>query len=100
LKGLPYSIRKVEQQSSAKRSLHWVTRASDIVYGEGYVSARTGFNGDSLSYQVQISANPGNSGAPVFNNSGEVIGIVSTRQAQAEGVAFRREIKKYLPHGR
>jgi serine protease Do len=26
---------------------------NDIVYGEGYLSARTGFNSDSLSYQVQ-----------------------------------------------
>ena len=61
---------------------------NDIVYGEGYLSARTGYNSDSLTYQVQISANPGNSGGPVFNNNGEVIGVLSTRQAQAEGVAF------------
>ncbi|HEX7692034.1 MAG TPA: trypsin-like serine protease, partial [Sediminibacterium sp.] len=32
--------------------------------------------------------NPGNSGGPVFNDNGDVIGILSTRQAQAEGVAF------------
>jgi S1-C subfamily serine protease len=37
---------------------------------------------------VQISANPGNSGGPVFNTNGEVVGVLSTRQAQAEGVAF------------
>ena len=61
---------------------------NDIVYGEGYLCARTGYNSDSLTYQVQISANPGNSGGPVFNNNGEVIGILSTRQAQVEGVAF------------
>jgi serine protease Do len=87
LKGLPYSIRKANAELSESIFTLGYPR-NEIVYGEGYVSARTGFNGDSLSYQIHISANPGNSGAPVFNNSGEVIGIVSTRQAQAEGVTF------------
>jgi S1-C subfamily serine protease len=58
------------------------------VYGTGYLSARSGYEGDSLSYQLQMSANPGNSGAPVFDNAGEVIGVLSTREAQLEGVVF------------
>lgn len=87
LKSLPYSIRKANTDLGESVFTLGYPR-NDIVYGEGYLSARTGYNSDSLSYQVQISANPGNSGAPVFNNNGEVIGILSTRQAQAEGVAF------------
>lgn len=87
LKNLPYSIRKGNTDLGESIFTLGYPR-TDIVYGEGYLSARTGYNGDSLSYQIQISANPGISGAPVFNNSGEVIGILSTRQAQAQGVAF------------
>ncbi|MFX9969565.1 hypothetical protein ABTP69_18960, partial [Acinetobacter baumannii] len=34
------------------------------------------------------SVNPGNSGAPVFNKVGDIIGVLSTRQLQADGVAF------------
>lgn len=87
LQTLPYSIRKTSSDLGEQVFTLGYPR-NDIVYGEGYLSARTGYNSDSLSYQVQISANPGNSGGPVFNNNGEVIGILSTRQAQAEGVAF------------
>lgn len=86
-KSLPYTIRKSNAELGEEIFTLGYPR-NDIVYGEGYLSARTGYNSDSLTYQVQISANPGNSGGPVFNNSGEVIGILSTRQAEAEGVAF------------
>lgn len=87
LKFLPYGIRKANSDLGEQVFTLGYPR-NDIVYGEGYLSARTGFNSDSSSYQVQISANPGNSGGPLFNNNGDVIGILSTRQAEAEGVTF------------
>jgi len=65
----------------------------EIVYGEGYMSAKTGFNGDTLACQIAVAANPGNSGGPVINNNGEVVGILSTRQVQAEGVVFAIKTK-------
>jgi S1-C subfamily serine protease len=52
------------------------------------MSAKTGYNGDTISCQIAVSANPGNSGGPVVNKYGEVIGIVSTAQQNAEGVVF------------
>ncbi|GAC1426744.1 MAG: hypothetical protein NVSMB7_03350 [Chitinophagaceae bacterium] len=60
----------------------------EIVYGEGYMSASTGYNGDTMSCQIAVAANPGNSGGPVFNKNGEVVGILSTRQLQAQGFVF------------
>lgn len=87
LKSLPYSIRKSNTDLGEQIFTLGYPR-NDIVYGEGYLSARSGYNNDSLSYQLQISANPGNSGGPVFNDNGEVIGVLSTRQSQADGIAF------------
>jgi len=60
----------------------------EIVYGEGYLSAKTGFRGDTLSCQISVAANPGNSGGPVLDKNGEVIGILSNKQTEAQGAVF------------
>src|SRR6185503_15704952 len=52
-----------------------------------------GFNGDTLSCQLGIAANRGNSGGPVFNHDGEVIGVISSKETEAEGVAFAVQAK-------
>ncbi len=66
---------------------------NEIVYNEGYLSSRTGLGGDTMSCQITISANPGNSGGPVFNHHGEIIGILNARQASANGVVFATRSK-------
>ncbi|MFD2936940.1 S1C family serine protease [Spirosoma flavum] len=60
----------------------------EIVYGEGYLSSGTGYRGDSTAYQVAIGVNPGNSGGPLLDEKGNIIGIISGKQTTAEGVSF------------
>lgn len=84
---LPYGIRKGSTDLGEPLFTLGYPR-EEIVYNEGYMSAKTGNNGDTLSFQIGVSANPGNSGGPVFNKNGEVIGIITARQKAADGVVF------------
>ena len=87
LSTLPYGIRKSAVNLGAPLFTLGFPK-DEIVYNEGYMSAKTGYKGDTLSCQIGVSANPGNSGGPVFNKNGEVIGIINTRLTQAQGVVF------------
>nr|WP_294904230.1 S1C family serine protease [uncultured Lacibacter sp.] len=89
---LPYAIRKSSTDIAEPIFTLGYPR-NEIVYGEGYLSAKTGFNGDTLSCQIAVAANPGNSGGPVFNRQGEVIGILSTKETKADGVVFAIQSK-------
>lgn len=60
----------------------------DIVYNEGYISSRNGFMGDSMQYSLELPANPGQSGAPVVDASGNVIGIVTGKETETEGRTY------------
>lgn len=95
IKNLPFGFKKSNSDLGEQIYTLGFPR-NEIVYNEGYISSKTGFEGDSLSWQVTVSANPGNSGAPVLNNNGEIIGIISNMQIQAEGFVFAIKAKYIL----
>ena len=47
----------------------------DIKFTDGKVSSRTGFDGDIANYQTTTPLQPGNSGGPLFDYNGNLIGI-------------------------
>ncbi len=61
---------------------------NSIVFGEGSISSFTGFDEDTNTIQLSIPTNPGNSGSPVFNQNGEIIGIVCGKNYEKEGSSF------------
>ena len=45
----------------------------------GVISSRSGYRGDISTYQVSAQVLSGNSGCPLFNNDGRVIGVVNAK---------------------
>ncbi len=86
-KALPYSF----TDKSGNIGEHVFTLGfprEDMVYGEGALSAASGFEGDTVSYQISIPVNPGNSGGPLVDDKGNIIGLISGKQTETEGAAF------------
>jgi S1-C subfamily serine protease len=47
-------------------------------YSEGFINSLSGISNDPRLFQVSIPIQPGNSGGPVFNEKGELIGIATS----------------------
>jgi S1-C subfamily serine protease len=60
----------------------------DIVFGEGSISASSGYRENPTAYQISIPVNPGNSGGPLFNAQGDLVGVISGIQTRLTGAAF------------
>ncbi|SFH46982.1 S1C family serine protease [Pedobacter insulae] len=87
LGALPYSIKKTSAGiGEAVYTLGYPK--DDVVLGDGYVSSKTGINGDTLAYQIAIPVNPGNSGGPLLDNNGNIVGVINGKESKTDGAAF------------
>jgi len=84
---IPYSVRK-SSINLANRVYSLGYPKNEIVYNEGYISSITGFEGDSTRFQLELPSNPGVSGAPVLDESGNILGIISGKQSHTEGITY------------
>jgi S1-C subfamily serine protease/antitoxin component YwqK of YwqJK toxin-antitoxin module len=57
-------------------------------YTDGKVSSKTGYNGSLSTFQTSIPVQPGNSGGPVFNNNGELMGLINASVSQTDNVSY------------
>lgn len=84
---LPYILAETEADLSEGVYTLGFPR-EDVVFGEGSVSSLTGYRENPNAYQVSVPVNPGNSGGPLLNNKGDLIGMISGVQTQASGATF------------
>lgn len=64
------------------------TMGDEIKLTTGVISSKSGFQGDVSLYQISAPIQPGNSGGPLFDSKGNVIGIVSAKHRGAENVGY------------
>jgi S1-C subfamily serine protease len=64
------------------------TMGDEIKLTNGIVSSKTGFQGDITSYQISAPVQPGNSGGPLFDNQGNLIGIINAKHVGAENASY------------
>jgi len=84
---LPYSIKKTSAGIGEQVYTLGYPK-DDVVLGDGYVSSKTGINGDTLAYQIAIPVNPGNSGGPLLDNNGNIVGVINGKEHKTDGAAF------------
>lgn len=60
----------------------------EIKLTTGVISSKTGFQGDVSLYQISAPIQPGNSGGPLFDNKGYLVGIVNAKHVGAENVGY------------
>ena len=60
----------------------------EIKLTTGVISSKTGYQGDVAMYQISAPIQPGNSGGPLFDSKGNVIGIISAKHKGAENVGY------------
>jgi S1-C subfamily serine protease len=87
IRSLPYTINKTEADLGEEVFTLGYPR-NDVVFGEGSVSASTGYLENPKAYQISVPANPGNSGGPLLDRKGNLVGIISGMQTETTGATF------------
>ena len=60
----------------------------EVKFTDGKISSKTGYQGDISAYQTSVPVQPGNSGGPLFDNEGRLVGIVNAKIMEADNVSY------------
>ena len=64
------------------------TMGDEIKLTTGVISSKSGFQGNVSLYQTSAPVQPGNSGGPLFDGYGNLIGVINAKHQGAENVGY------------
>jgi V8-like Glu-specific endopeptidase len=67
-------------------------QGEEVKITDGLISSKTGFQNDNKTYQISAPIQPGNSGGPLFDYSGNLIGLTSSGIPSGENVGYAIKI--------
>ena len=60
----------------------------EVKVTNGIISSNSGFKNDITSYQISAPIQPGNSGGPLLDDKGNLVGIINAKHLEAENVSY------------
>ena len=60
----------------------------EIKVTDGIISSKTGYQGDITTYQISAPIQPGNSGGPLFEKNGLLVGITNAGVSELDNVGY------------
>ena len=64
------------------------TMGEEIKLTNGIVSSRSGYEGDVTTYQISAPVQPGNSGGPMLDMDGNIVGVICAKHREAENANY------------
>jgi S1-C subfamily serine protease len=84
---IPYTFKRSESDIAENVFTYGYPQDSPR-YGDGRVTSSNGLGNDTLDYEISVPVNAGNSGGPLLDSKGNVVGIVKAKDTRLEGVNF------------
>lgn len=88
----PYSIRSVGVSQAEKVYALGFPKADamgeEVKITEGIISAKSGVQGDISKFQISAAVNPGNSGGPLIDEEGNLIGVIYAKSTIADAAGY------------
>lgn len=98
---LPYTISgKGERQGAAAFVLGFPmvsAMGEEIKVTDGIIGSISGYKGSLSQYQFSAPVQPGNSGSPLYNADGQVIGVINAKLRGAEGAGYAIKSQYLIP---